>query len=139
MKALESSSLGRRFLSKLQEALLPFTPYHMSFREQKKKKNRQLHKNKNRKNKRAPPKKRKEKFLKQGFPQELVRKEGRGRKNKNLHSYWRLKKKKLAERKSIDAPKDYERKRKLPRCYLVFGYGSVTLYGAFFHTLHLTS
>jgi hypothetical protein len=75
MKALESSSLGRRFLSKLQEALLPFTPYHMSFREQKKKKNRQLHKNKN-KTKQPPPK---EKnfffFLKQGFPQELVRKE----------------------------------------------------------------
>jgi hypothetical protein len=74
MKALESSSLGRRFLSKLQEALLPFTPYHMSFREQKKKKNRQLHKNKN-KTKQTPPKKRIFFFLKQGFPQELVRKE----------------------------------------------------------------
>jgi hypothetical protein len=39
----------------------------------------------------------------------LGRKRGQ---NKNLHSYWRLKKKKLAERKSIDAPKEYERKRK---------------------------
>jgi len=58
MKALESSSLGRRFLSKLQEALLPFTPYHICFREQKKKKNRQLQKNKN-KTKERPPKKRK--------------------------------------------------------------------------------
>jgi hypothetical protein len=36
----------------------------------------------------------------------------KGGKIKNLHSYWRLKKKKLAETKSIDAPKDYERKRK---------------------------
>jgi hypothetical protein len=75
MKALESSSLGRRFLSKLQEALLPFTPYHMSFREQKKKKNQQLHKNKN-KTKEPPLQKKKKKFLKQGFPQELVMKEG---------------------------------------------------------------
>jgi hypothetical protein len=74
MKALESSSLGRRFLSKLQEALLPFTPYHMSFREQKKKKKTDKNKNKN-KNKTAPPKKRIFFFLKQGFPQELVRKE----------------------------------------------------------------
>jgi hypothetical protein len=40
----------------------------------------------------------------------LGRKGGGG--NKNLHSYWRLKKKKLAGRKSIDAPKDYKLKRK---------------------------
>jgi hypothetical protein len=52
MKALESSSLGRRFLSKLQEALLPFTPYHMSFREQKKKKPTTAQKQKQ--NKRGP-------------------------------------------------------------------------------------
>jgi hypothetical protein len=56
----------------------------MSFREQKKKKkNRQLHKNKNKnKNKTAPPKKRIFFFLKQGFPQELVRKEA-GAKSKS--------------------------------------------------------
>jgi hypothetical protein len=74
MKALESSSLGRRFLSKLQEALLPFTPYHMSFREQKKKKTDNCTKTKTKQ--KSTPKEKKRKFLKQGFPQELVRKEG---------------------------------------------------------------
>jgi hypothetical protein len=55
MKALESSSLGRRFLSKLQEALLPFTPYHRSFRGQKKKKTDNCTKTKSKQ--KSPPKK----------------------------------------------------------------------------------